>query len=248
MNSAIDVRPGREILPEFAIVRVDSALLRRLGCPTLIDVESQTQLNVTDAPSLVRECDHRPVSVCSDDAQLVLACRRGDQRAWALLIGRYKGLIMSFARRYHANPQDAADIFQFVCSELFVSLPRLRNPQRVRAWITTVSAHAAYHWKMRHLAHLKREGEELDAEDYPLLDTQHQAVEYEERDRLIREAIAQLPPRARELVQLLFFEDPPMPYETVAARLGLSNRSIARLRGRCLKKLRRALDRGRTRN
>jgi DNA-directed RNA polymerase specialized sigma24 family protein len=43
------------------------------------------------------------------------------------------------------------------------------------------------------------------------------------------------------LVQLLFFEQPPLPYAEVARRMGLATGSIGFIRGRCLEKLRKAL-------
>jgi len=39
-------------------------------------------------------------------------------------------------------------------------------------------------------------------------------------------------------VRLLFYEQPPIPYDEVARRLGLATGSIGFIRGRCLKKLR----------
>jgi len=59
-----------------------------------------------------------------------------------------------------------------------------------------------------------------------------------EREQSVREAIAALPDRCRELVQLLFYQQPPMPYDEVARKLGLATGSIGFIRGRCLKKLR----------
>ena len=58
----------------------------------------------------------------------------------------------------------------------------------------------------------------------------------------MRSAIEQLPPRCQVLVRLLFYEDPPLPYEAVAQRLGLATGSIGLTRSRCLKKLQRILD------
>ena len=40
------------------------------------------------------------------------------------------------------------------------------------------------------------------------------------------------------MVRLLFYEQPPLPYNEVARRLGLATGSIGFIRGRCLQKLR----------
>jgi DNA-directed RNA polymerase specialized sigma24 family protein len=44
------------------------------------------------------------------------------------------------------------------------------------------------------------------------------------------------------MVHLLFYEQPPVPYEQVAAELGLAVGSIGFIRGRCLQRLRRILE------
>ena len=63
-----------------------------------------------------------------------------------------------------------------------------------------------------------------------------------EREQMVREAIGQLPPRCREMIELLFFEQPPVPYNEVARRLKLATGSIGFIRGRCLKRLKKLLE------
>ena len=58
-----------------------------------------------------------------------------------------------------------------------------------------------------------------------------------EQAQVLHQAIDLLSPRCQELVRLLFFSDPPMPYGKVAATLGLATGSIGFIRGRCLKRL-----------
>jgi len=178
---------------------------------------------------------------CSDQ-QLVQSCLDGDQHAWATLIRRYQKVMYFFARRYGASAADAADVFQLVCAELFVSLPRLRNQDSLRAWITTVSSHKAYHWKRSYLKRTRREHVDTEAVFETISTPPSNELEQQQRDEGLRSAIRQLPPRCQELVRLLFYEDPPLPYETVASRLGLATASIGLTRSRCLKKLERILD------
>ena len=62
-----------------------------------------------------------------NDSRLVRECLAGNDRAWSALIGKYKNLIYSIPLKYGATPEDAADIFQSVCLELFSELPKLRS-------------------------------------------------------------------------------------------------------------------------
>jgi len=62
-----------------------------------------------------------------------------------------------------------------------------------------------------------------------------------QQEEVVHKAIAQLQPRNAELVRMLFFEQPPLPYTEIAKRLGLATGSIGFIRARCLSKLRKAL-------
>ena len=61
-------------------------------------------------------------------------------------------------------------------------------------------------------------------------------------EQMLREAVMALPPRCRQLIEMLFFEEPARPYQEVARNLGLATGSIAFIRGRCLTRLRRQLE------
>ncbi len=178
-----------------------------------------------------------------DDAKLVAACLDGDQQAWAALVDKYKNLIYAIALRYGAQPADAADIFQAVWIDAYGELRKLRKRGSVRSWLMTITRNKCYHWKKkeRGLA-LRMTRENDDIESDPELAVDPIAIEDLERDQLVREAVSSLPKRCRELVEMLFFDAPPLPYKQVAETLGLAVGSIGFIRGRCLKKLREALD------
>jgi RNA polymerase sigma factor (sigma-70 family) len=178
------------------------------------------------------------------DQQIVEACLAGDERAWEMLIKKYKRLIYSFPRRYGARADDAEEVFQLVCVELFLSLAGLRDQQSLRAWITAVAKHQAYHWKRRHIKRSAREGEELNPSIAVSTPCASGSVEAQDRARVLRDAIGRLPPRDRALVRLLFFVDPPASYETIALRLGIAAGSVSSTRTRCLQKLARSMGGG----
>ena len=176
------------------------------------------------------------------NTQLVKDCLGGSERAWNDLLDRYKGLIYSIPIRYGAPPQDAADILQSVCLDLFNELPRVRDVEALRGWLIRVTVHKCYHWKKQKKA---RDGDWSDdaiqdcvAHDPVPADT----IVAIEREQVVREAIAKLPPRCRHMIELLFFEQPPLPYSVVAERLSLARGSIGFVRGRCLKRLKKILE------
>jgi RNA polymerase sigma factor (sigma-70 family) len=174
------------------------------------------------------------------DDRLVRACLKGNERAWSALIQKYKNLIFSIPLKYGASHDDAADIFQAVCMEVFTELPRLRDPGAFRSWLMTVTAHQAFHWKQR----ARRRGEEaLSSEEETLAsDPSPDLIEQVEQEQVLREAIMRLSPRCQQLIKLLFYTQPQMPYRDVAKTLGVATGSIGFIRGRCLTRLLKTLE------
>jgi RNA polymerase sigma factor (sigma-70 family) len=171
-------------------------------------------------------------------------CLQGNEQAWSALLQKYKNLIFSIPLKYHHSREDAADVFQAVSMELFSELPRLRKVGSLRSWLITVTARQALHSKKRRQLRDIREGSDLLPDAEPP-DPSPSFIEGLEREQSVREAVSRLNPRCQELVRLLFFEQPAIPYKEVAARLGLSTGSIGFIRGRCLERLKGNLERKR---
>ena len=176
------------------------------------------------------------------NTRIVAECLAGDERAWSALLDRYKNLIYSIPLRYGTPHQDAADIFQAVCLDLFNELPRLRDAEALQGWLTRVTTNKCYHWKRRQVEQ-ETDLEEDHVENLSAVQAIPPDVLAElEREQMVREAMEQLPPRCREMIELLFFEHPPVPYNEVARRLNLATGSIGFIRGRCLKRLKKLLQ------
>ncbi|HLJ88596.1 MAG TPA: sigma-70 family RNA polymerase sigma factor [Candidatus Angelobacter sp.] len=175
----------------------------------------------------------------AEDERLVQECLNGDEQAWDRLIDKYKRLIFSVPIKYGLNPEDAADIFQSVCIDLFSNLSKVRKIESLRSWLITVATHKCFHWKKQ-----QRQDVELDAMEREIAEeiaATPQVLQEIQEEQAVRDAIVQLPPRCAEMVRMLFFEQPPVPYADVAKRLGLATGSIGFIRGRCLTRLQKIL-------
>jgi DNA-directed RNA polymerase specialized sigma24 family protein len=93
-------------------------------------------------------------------------------------------------------------------------------------------------------AHRKEEGDASAVETLPADPRLEAMLAEAEREQIIRGALLRVKERCRNLVEMLFFEDPPRPYDEVAKSLGLATGSIGFIRGRCLDQLRRELEKG----
>lgn len=177
------------------------------------------------------------------DKRLVEECLAGDEEAWSALVDKYKNLVYNIILRYRADPEEAADLFQTVWLEAYNDLPKLRKKSAVKSWLVSLTTHQCYHWKQKQKRRDFFESGEFTAEDLEeMMPLDPSFVEELERDQRVREAIYQLSPRCREMIRLLFFTSPPVPYKEVARRLGLATGSIGFIRGRCLQRLQKNLD------
>jgi RNA polymerase sigma factor (sigma-70 family) len=184
-----------------------------------------------------------------DDAALVSRCRRGEGAAWEALVQRYQRLVFAIVRRVGFDEHAAADVFQTVFTRLVAHLPRIAEPQRLKAWIVTTAkreALLALRRGRRTVSMTRADDAGDEAADLDIADNsplpEEVLAELQQLDQL-RHALDRMEVRCRELLLMLFRDDgDKLPYEDVAQRLGMSVGSIGPTRSRCLAKLRQLVD------
>jgi RNA polymerase sigma factor (sigma-70 family) len=175
-----------------------------------------------------------------NDAHLVRECLSGSEQAWSLLIEKYKALIYSIPVKYGLPPDEAADVFQSTCIELLTRLPQLREPGALPKWLMQVAHHQCYRWKRQSQRVVSRDAQpDLPEPETPAI--AETLVRQTQEEQMLREAMAELTPKCRQLIELLFFETPSRPYREVASELGLAVGSIGFTRQKCIDRLRRRL-------
>lgn len=170
-------------------------------------------------------------------------CLDGNEDAWAALLRKYKNLIFSIPIKQGMARDDAADIFQRVCILLLAELAYLRQPQALPMWLIRVTSRECSRWRRQERPHTAQDTlepeSELMADDAAIPD---QLLAQVTEEQTLRDAVRALSTRCQQLVDMLFFEAPSRPYREVARALGLAEGSIGFIRGRCLARLRRALE------
>jgi RNA polymerase sigma factor (sigma-70 family) len=175
------------------------------------------------------------------EERLVRECRKGSEEAWSALINRYKNLIYSIPIKYGFSQEDASEIFQSVSFEILQELSNLREPKALTKWIIQITSHKCFQWHRQQSHYTSSEDGGLENRSTNQSGADQLLLEAQE-EQALRDAIASLSPRCRELIGLLFYETPARPYSEVAAQLGIATGSIGFIRGRCLDKLRTALQ------
>lgn len=173
------------------------------------------------------------------DELLVRECLLGDEKAWSNLIAKYANLIFSIPVKRGFSQDDAADIFQAVCLTLLRELATLRQPKALAAWLIRLTAHTCARWKDREGKYADCEPDEQTRASGELPD---EIVRQLEREQMLRAAVNEMSPECKRLIDLLFFTNPPVPYQAAAAELGLATGSMGATRMRCLDRLRQSLE------
>lgn len=180
-----------------------------------------------------------------EDARLAARCLAGDEKAWEALVRRHEGLVYSMGRSYRVSDEDLAEVFQDVFLALYQRLPYIRDTRALCRWLASTAERVARSTALRRRREFARqddEGGDLAALPAPDADPAR-GIEELETQALVRLGLEDLSARCRELLQALYYEDPPVPYATLAGRLRMSIGSIGPTRARCFDRLRTSLER-----
>jgi RNA polymerase sigma factor (sigma-70 family) len=184
-----------------------------------------------------------------EDAALVRRCQAGDATAWEALVARYQRLVYAIVTRMGLDEHAAADVFQAVFEKLVQHLPRLREPERLQAWIVTTAKReglAARRHGQRQVSMTRPDNEDsAGPEEWDLADDSPRAEQLlDDLQQLhrLRLGLERLDERCRALLTLVFRdEDERLGYDEIGRRLDLPVGSIGPTRARCLGKLRKLL-------
>lgn len=179
-----------------------------------------------------------------EDPLLISACLSGHAEAWDALIDRYEALIYSVLVRSGLAQADADDLFQDVCLILYNHLGDLRDTARLSSWLISTSKREVWRLHRRRKTHQttdlsEREWEFESAEPVAGAEAPQpeQSAMAMEEQHLVRLAMSRMQDRCKQLLTMLYMQDPPASYQDVSARLSLPSGSIGPTRARCLQKL-----------
>ena len=173
------------------------------------------------------------------DAELWKDILRSNESAWRQLIARYEPLVYAVATRSGLSFAEAADCFQQTWTNLFKSRRKLKDPERISAWLVTTAKREA-------IRLLKRRTEMQEDDQYgqapdksPLPDVELEQLQLRNH---VQWSLKQIDGRCQTLIKLLFYAPEDMSYEQVAEKLGISANALGPARKRCLERLKKILD------
>ena len=168
-------------------------------------------------------------------AELVRAAAAGDQHAWNAIVERFSSLVWATARAHRLSHDDASDVAQTTWLRLVEHLDRIREPERLGAWLATTARHES----LRVIRRGRREDptDDVDLFEAPSDESVDRLLVDPQRDAALWRAFAALSERCKALLRMLVSDEEPS-YEEIGAALGMPIGAIGPTRMRCLERLR----------
>jgi len=138
------------------------------------------------------------------DRECVERFREGDRAAFDTLVRRHQKGVWRMVRRYVRSEADASDVTQQVFVRAFKGLASFRGAATVRSWLYRIAINCSLSWLRDH----KRE-QPSEIDDHVLVESPvaPAKISSSEEGARLREAIAQLPPKQKLVLELRVFDD-----------------------------------------
>jgi RNA polymerase sigma-70 factor (ECF subfamily) len=187
----------------------------------------------------------------NDDDALVMRLRAKDDRAFEALLRRYMARLLSVARRFLRNEEDARDAVQDAFVAAFRGIEAFQSGSKLSTWLHRIVVNACLmklRTRRRHpeegidalLPRFQPDGHQVeDSIDWSI--SAEEIVQREETRELVRRSIAELPESYRVVLLMRDIEE--LSTEETAQALGITAAAVKVRLHRARQALRTLLDR-----
>ena len=154
-------------------------------------------------------------------AELLERCRTGEPDAITALVQRFQPWALDLATALLKDPHLAEDAVQWAFVRALGRLADLREPAAFPGWLRQITRTECHR-----IARRRQEPSLGDRVDTSVEETPAQQVETHERCRLVRQALAQLPPASRQAAELFYLDE--LDTAEVAQRLAVPHGTVKR--------------------
>ena len=179
------------------------------------------------------------------DLKIIEKIRDGETALYATLVNRYKYMVYTTALRMIKIKEDAEEVSQDVFVNAYKALESFRGECKVSTWLYRIT----YHKCLDHLKKNRRRNTENNkdiSEYYNIadMDNQMEALEQQDRKRIVKDAIHALPGEDSMLISMFYLQE--FSLKEISEITGYSTNSIKvklfRSRKRLLDILRKKLE------
>ena len=192
----------------------------------------------------------RLLEVEASDGHLVKQARTGDQRAFEVLVDRYRDPLFRYSRNILKDKDLTDDVLQFVFLQLYLFLPTLATEGSLKAWLFRVARNSCFDMLRKHrrrpATYFSVLAEDETEEDVSPLDgivdpnpLPEEVVATLEVQSILQRALFTLPPSLRAIVHLHSFKH--LSFTEIARILNIPQPTVKTYFYRSLPRLRIAL-------
>jgi RNA polymerase sigma-70 factor (ECF subfamily) len=180
------------------------------------------------------------------DLELMLQVREGDVASFEVLLHRYRVPLVTFFRRLVRDPGLAEDLAQEVFLRVYKSRERYQPEARFTTWLYRIATNLALNAirdrkdEVTETSNGEPEGGSFLERFVESRPTAERRLMQADRERLIREAIANLPEKQRAAVILHKYQE--VDYRQIAGILRISESAVKSLLFRAYETLRARLE------
>ena len=196
----------------------------------LSDIEEADEVEVASEIELPKELapkDEKPSSR-EEDYALIDIIREGNryqqQQAFKKLLSKYRGQIYNLILKIVHNPNEVEDLVQETFSKAFNSIANFNKEYAFSTWLYRIATNSSIDYlRKRRLKTfsidnpIKTKDDEYTVEIPDSSDEPEKNVMQSQRDALVREAIEQLPPKYRIVIEMRHLQE--LSYEEIAEQL-----------------------------
>ncbi|MBU2500080.1 MAG: sigma-70 family RNA polymerase sigma factor [bacterium] len=160
------------------------------------------------------------------DLKTIKRCKRGEEAAFAEILGRYRGPIYNLCYRMTRNAEDARDLGQEVFIKVFGLLDRFDENYAFSSWLFRIATnHCIDHLRRNRMRFMSLDGTMgPDGEEFELQlphggPEPDEVLQRRQAVELLTEVIADLPPHYKAIT--LLRHDQQLSYEEIAEILHL---------------------------
>ena len=132
----------------------------------------------------------------------------GDTRAFSVLVDRYKYMVYTLAMKILRNKEEAEEVAQDVFVKVYQALPTFKGDAKFSTWLYKIAYYRSLDYLKKHKRSIETASLEVTG-DYNIasFDNVLDGLEAEDRKKLFKEAIDQLPEDDSVIITLHYFEE-----------------------------------------
>ena len=177
------------------------------------------------------------------ERRLIQRAQKGDQEAFAALVGEHQRYVYNLALRVLKDEDEALDLAQETFVRAWTALPNFRGQSQFRTWLYRIVTNLCYNRLPGLRRSLNDLGEDVIsevAETDPAFDNPAHGLESRELRSYLQQAIDQLDEHYRLLISLRYQNE--LSYDEIAGMLNLPLGTVKTGLFRAKEQLRRALE------